>query len=97
MNDMGVLRVRTGELEMFATKIQSSAGELDNILDTLRSRLDAMQWTGGDQAAYHQQRTEWDTAVRELNALLQRIGQTVGLAKQDYVSTETTNANMFRV
>ena len=92
---MDVLKVSPAELESFSGKIQSSAAELDSILDTLRSRLDGMQWSGNDQEAYFQQRTEWDAAVRELNALLQRIGQTVGLAKQDYMSCETSNANLF--
>ncbi|GAA4907284.1 WXG100 family type VII secretion target [Stackebrandtia albiflava] len=92
---MDVLKVSPAELEAFSGKIQSSSAELDSILDTLRARLDAMQWTGGDQAAYFQQRTEWDTAVRDLNMLLNKIGQTVGLAKQDYVSTESANAKMF--
>lgn len=92
---MDVLKVQPAELEAFSSKIQNSSRELDTILDTLRARLDGMQWTGGDQAAYEQQRLEWDNAVRDLNMLLNKIGQTVGLAKQDYVTTEVDNARMF--
>lgn len=92
---MDVIKVSPGELEGFAGKLQSSASELDSILDGLRSRLDAMQWSGGDQQAYEQQRTEWNAAVSDLNQLLNQIGRSVGAAKQDYVSTEGVNARMF--
>jgi WXG100 family type VII secretion target len=92
---MDVIKVSPAELEGFAGKLQTSASELDSILDGLRAKLDAMQWTGSDQQAYETQRTEWNKAVAGLNMLLTEIGKSVGLAKQDYVSTEGVNANMF--
>ncbi|HZE39128.1 MAG TPA: WXG100 family type VII secretion target [Stackebrandtia sp.] len=92
---MDIIKVSPAELEGFASKLQSSSAELDNILDGLRSKLDGMQWSGGDKESYEAQRREWDSAARDLNHLLNQIGRSVGLAKQDYVNTEGVNARMF--
>lgn len=92
---MDVIKVSPAELEGFSGKLQSSASELDSILEGLRSKLDGMQWLGGDKEAYEAQRAQWNSAVTDLNMLLNQIGRTVGTAKQDYVSTEGLNARMF--
>lgn len=92
---MDIIKVSPAELEAFAQKLRTSSTELDGILEGLRAKLDAMQWSGGDKEAYEVQRTQWNNAARDINLLLNDIGRAVSMAKQDYASTEGVNARMF--
>jgi WXG100 family type VII secretion target len=47
-----------------------------------------MDWHGSAREEYWQYQMEWDAAVNELNALLNRIGGTVGQINQNYLDTE---------
>ncbi|CAM3194215.1 WXG100 family type VII secretion target [Stackebrandtia soli] len=95
--DPNVIKVNGVELEGFAARIRNSAGQLDTQLDELRTKLDAIVWTGQDKESYEIQRQQWTIASRDLFALLDRIGNTVHLAKTNYGGTEGTNAKMFMV
>ncbi|GLZ77207.1 hypothetical protein Afil01_20140 [Actinorhabdospora filicis] len=92
---MEIIKVSPGELDSFGLRIKTSSQELQAILDELRGKLDAMNWSGNDQQNYEIQRAEWTRTVTGLNELLNRIGQTVQLAKSNYSGTEGANARMF--
>jgi len=92
---MDNIKASPTQIDMFSSKIKGSAQELQGILDELRSKLDGMQWTGGDKEQYEIQRAEWTKTVMSLNELLGRVGQTVQLAGNNYGNTERTNANLF--
>lgn len=92
---MEIIKVSPAELDGFGMRIKTSSQELQAILDELRGKLDAMAWTGSDQQNYEIQRAEWNRTVMGLNELLNRIGQTVQLANQNYKGTEGANARMF--
>jgi early secretory antigenic target protein ESAT-6 len=84
--------VNYAALENAHAQMQSIARTLEQKLDTLRSGLQRIEWDGQDQTAYHAHQQAWDTAVRDLNQILNEIGAAVGLAKENYLSTEMSNA-----
>jgi WXG100 family type VII secretion target len=86
------IKVNYAALESAHTQMQAIAKRLDERLDTLRSGLQRMEWSGQDAEAYQQQQAAWDAAVRDINAILNEIGTAVGIAKENYLSTEMTNA-----
>jgi ESAT-6 family protein len=86
------IKVNYAALEQAHTQMQAIARHLDEKLDTLRSGLQRIEWEGHDAVAYQQQQAAWDAAVRDINAILNEIGTAVGIAKENYLSTETSNA-----
>jgi len=80
--------VRYDQMDSAALAMKEIANVIDAKLDTLRSALSNMDWQGGAREEYWQYQLEWDAAVNELNALLNRIGATVGQINQNYLDTE---------
>jgi 6 kDa early secretory antigenic target len=89
---MSMIQVNYAALESAHTQMQSIARSIDEKLDSLRARLQRMQWQGADQAAYQEQQAKWDAAVRDMNQILNDIGAAVGIARENYMSTEMSNA-----
>jgi early secretory antigenic target protein ESAT-6 len=86
------IKVNYAALEQAHTQMQAIARHLDEKLDTLRSGLQRLEWSGEDAAAYQAQQAQWDAAVRDINTILGEIGNAVGIAKENYLSTEQSNA-----
>jgi early secretory antigenic target protein ESAT-6 len=82
-------------MESNRQQMQTISAQIDEKLDTLRSRLQQMQWQGGDQQAYEAHQRKWDEAVRDINRLLNDIGQGVGVARQNYMDTEASNTKLW--
>jgi 6 kDa early secretory antigenic target len=89
------IKVDYAALENANTQMRAIARTLDEKLDTLKAGLQKMQWEGSDQAAYHGYQAQWDAAVRDINQILNEIGNAVGIARENYVSTETSNAKLW--
>jgi len=92
---MSEILVNYAALENANSQIQATARSIEEKLDTLRSRLQKMDWQGQDQDAYQQHQNEWDQAVRDLNGILQQIGSAVGTARGNYMTTEANNAKVW--
>ncbi|MEV4479592.1 WXG100 family type VII secretion target [Micromonospora coxensis] len=90
------IKVDYAVLESANQQMQSISKTIDEKLDTLRSMLSKLQWDGEDRAAYEQHQAQWDTAVRDINRILNEIGGAVGVARENYVSTEMSNAAVWR-
>ncbi|MGC4804369.1 WXG100 family type VII secretion target [Micromonospora sp. DT233] len=89
------IKVDYAVLEASNAQMQSISKTIDGKLDTLRQMLSKLQWDGEDRAAYEQHQTQWDTAVRDINKILNEIGGAVGIARENYVSTEMSNSKMW--
>ncbi|SCG64331.1 WXG100 family type VII secretion target [Micromonospora coxensis] len=89
------IKVDYAVLESANQQMQSISKTIDEKLDTLRSMLSKLQWDGEDRAAYEQHQAQWDTAVRDINRILNEIGGAVGVARENYVSTEMSNARVW--
>jgi early secretory antigenic target protein ESAT-6 len=92
---MSLIQVDYAAMEAAYTQMQSIARGMDEKLDTLRSRLQKMEWDGSDREAYQIHQAKWDTAVRDLNQILNDIGSAVGTANENYQNTETSNAGIW--
>jgi WXG100 family type VII secretion target len=92
---MSIIKVDYAVLENAHTQMQSISKTLDSKLDTLRSGLQKMEWEGQDQVAYQQHQAKWDQAVRDLNAVLNEIANAVGVARENYMSTEMSNSKLW--
>ncbi|MEU4379274.1 MULTISPECIES: WXG100 family type VII secretion target [Actinomycetes] len=86
------IKVDYAVLESSNQQMMAISRTIDEKLDTLRSMLSKLQWDGEDRAAYEQHQAQWDAAVRDINKILNDIGGAVGIARENYVSTEMSNA-----
>jgi len=92
---MSTIKVNYAALEAAETQIKSISGSMDEKLAALRGRLQQIVWEGQDQARYQEHQTQWDNAVKDLNAVLAQIGAAVGVANSNYQQTEQSNASMW--
>lgn len=89
------IKVDYAVLENANQQMQTISRTIDEKLDTLRSMLTKLQWDGQDRAAYEQHQAQWDSAVRDINRILNEIGGAVGIARENYVNTEMSNAKVW--
>ncbi|MEW2384791.1 MULTISPECIES: WXG100 family type VII secretion target [Micromonospora] len=89
------IKVDYAVLENANQQMQTISRTIDEKLDTLRSMLSKLQWDGQDRAAYEQHQAQWDSAVRDINRILNEIGGAVGIARENYVNTEMSNAKVW--
>jgi 6 kDa early secretory antigenic target len=89
------IKVDYAVLESSNAQMQSISRTIDEKLDTLRQMLSKLQWDGEDRASYEQHQGQWDSAVRDINKILNDIGGAVGIARENYVSTEMSNSKMW--
>ena len=91
----GPIQVNYAVLESAHTRMQAISRELETKLDTLRSGLQRIEWNGQDRAAYDAHQAEWDRAVRDINKILNDIGGAVGIARENYLTTEMSNSKLW--
>ena len=89
------IRVEHLSLDTARQAIQQISREIDEELDTLRAGLAKLDWQGADRAEYESYQREWDAAVQDINRVLNDIGTGVGMAHQNFVDTEETNARIW--
>ncbi|GAA2709998.1 WXG100 family type VII secretion target [Micromonospora olivasterospora] len=89
------IKVDYAVLESSNQQMQAISRTIDEKLDTLRSMLSKLQWDGQDRAAYEQHQAQWDAAVRDINKILNEIGGAVGIARENYVTTEMSNSKVW--
>jgi WXG100 family type VII secretion target len=81
-----------GEAE-FASVYQS----LQSTLRTLESQLQStlQQWTGAAQEAYYADKQKWDSAAADMAMVVSQLSQVVGVANENFTSTERANTAMW--
>jgi len=89
---MSKVVVNYAQLENAHKKMVDIAASIDEQLDTLRAGLQQLEWDGHDREAYQAHQKAWDNAVQDMNRLLNQIGGAVGVARENYLSTEMGNA-----
>ena len=92
---MSIVKVDYAVLEHANTQMQSISRTLDEKLDTLRQMLSKLQWDGQDRQSYEAHQAQWDRAVRDINQILNDIGRAVGVARENYVTTEMSNSKLW--
>lgn len=83
------------QLEAATAEIATRSGSMTSTLADLRTQLDALDWEGGDKAAYEESKAQWDASFEKINDILEAVGRAVDNAKQRYQDTEAANAARF--
>ncbi|MDG4803301.1 WXG100 family type VII secretion target [Micromonospora sp. WMMD980] len=89
------IKVDYAVLESSNQQMQAISRTLDEKLDTLRAMLTKLEWEGQDRVAYQQHQAQWDAAVRDINKVLNEIGGAVGIARENYMTTEMSNSKVW--
>ncbi|ATO15277.1 WXG100 family type VII secretion target [Micromonospora sp. WMMA2032] len=89
------IKVDYAVLESSNQQMQAISRTIDEKLDTLRSMLSKLEWEGQDRVAYEQHQAQWDAAVRDINKVLNEIGGAVGIARENYMTTEMSNSKVW--
>ncbi|GGR64929.1 MULTISPECIES: WXG100 family type VII secretion target [Micromonospora] len=89
------IKVDYAVLESSNQQMQAISRTIDEKLDTLRSMLTKLEWEGQDRVAYEQHQAQWDAAVRDINKVLNEIGGAVGIARENYMTTEMSNSKVW--
>jgi ESAT-6 family protein len=92
---MTFFQANYAQMESASQRIQGISKAIDSQLDTLRQRLQQLNWSGEDRRAYDQHQAAWDAAVADMNTLLNEIGGGVGIARSNYMTTEMNNAKVW--
>ncbi|GIF14949.1 WXG100 family type VII secretion target [Actinoplanes teichomyceticus] len=92
---MSMIKVNYASLENANSQMTAISRSIDEKLDTLRQMLSKLVWEGKDRAAYEQHQAQWDAAVRDINQILNEIGGAVGVARDNYVTTEMSNSQLW--
>ncbi|MFU8852265.1 WXG100 family type VII secretion target [Micromonospora sp. SL1-18] len=90
------IKVDYAVLESSNQQMQAISRTIDEKLDTLRSMLTKLEWEGQDRVAYQQHQAQWDAAVRDINRVLNDIGTAVGIARENYMTTEMSNSKVWQ-
>ena len=90
-----MIKVDYAVLESSHAQMQTIAKNIDEKLDTLRQGLQRMVWDGNDQQSYQLHQQQWDNAIRDINQILNDIGLAVGMAKENYLTTEMSNSKLW--
>jgi WXG100 family type VII secretion target len=83
------------QLEAATAEISTQSGEMTSTLSDLRTKLEALDWQGADQASYEESKAQWDAAFDKINEILQAVGGAVDNAKIRFQETEAANAARF--
>ena len=89
------IKVDYAVLESSNQQMQAISRVIDEKLDTLRAMLTKLEWEGQDRAAHQQHQAQWDAAVRDINKVLNEIGGAVGIARENYMTTEMSNSKVW--
>ncbi|MGW5053248.1 WXG100 family type VII secretion target [Actinokineospora sp. NPDC004072] len=92
---MGEIKVNFEEVAAASQSLNSTAGQLEGLLQDLKSRLAPIgaSYTGAASEAWQQKQAEWDRAYDDLKQVLSSIGAAVGQAGENYQATEQANAS----
>jgi WXG100 family type VII secretion target len=86
------IRADYPHMEAAVASMREISTVIDSKLDTLRKELQEVKWVGSAEQAWRMHQAEWDSAIAELNNLLNMIAMKVGEARQNYLDTEHTVA-----
>ncbi|RRJ85551.1 WXG100 family type VII secretion target [Gulosibacter macacae] len=88
--DYGVVAAARNNISSGSNKISTT---MDNMENDLRPLVE--QWTGEASSAYHTSKSNWDSALRDMNNVLVQIQGLLGDSAQDFSSTDRSGANRF--
>ncbi|MGW6931286.1 WXG100 family type VII secretion target [Lentzea sp. NPDC054927] len=91
----GEVKVHFAELQNAASSISSSAQQVQQQLEDLKSAISKVtaSYEGAAKEAYDDKQRAWDTAAADLQAVLSSIGIAVRDAAEAYQTAEQANTS----
>ena len=90
------MEVSYPQLQVAIATMKNISQVVDAKLDALRRQLAAIQWEGDAKIAWQIHQADWDSAVYEMNLLLQEMARRVNVAMQNYITTENEVSRTWR-
>ena len=75
--------------------ITKGSQDIQQILDSMQSELQKVQWTGESANAYQVSQRKWSEGMRGLQSVLAAVGHEVRNAMEDYRANESRGAGIF--
>ncbi|MCE1178897.1 MAG: WXG100 family type VII secretion target [Micrococcales bacterium] len=93
----GTIQQDFGQINAAAEDIKTGAKALDDRLNQLEEFLNKERenWTGGASEAYFSARSEWESAIKEMNLLLNQIGSAVQESNEGFQQGERHNTGLW--
>lgn len=90
-------KVVFGALEEGEADLKRAYSQATHTVETLLSQLHSSlsMWSGSAQAAYTQVQQTWNQASSAMNATIASLGNVVGTANTNYMSTENANTQLW--
>lgn len=78
-------------------ELKKTASGMTNETENLERQLGPLfeTWEGDARAAYQTAKGEWDKAEQELRDIIEQLGQAINDVKEGFISTESSNAQLF--
>jgi WXG100 family type VII secretion target len=72
-------------------------GSFEDTLNTLNGQIQSnlAEWSGSAQAAYEEAKRIWNAAANDMSNVLNQLGNVVGVAHDNYVTTEGVNTRLW--
>jgi early secretory antigenic target protein ESAT-6 len=92
------IKVTFGALAAAQSDVSGTASRITGQMEDLRRFLAPMvaSWQGSAAQDYQARQKQWDTAARDLAAVLAQIGVALGAANDNYRQAENANAARWR-
>ena len=97
MSTDGSIQVTFSSLSTAAADCGSTAGQMNQQLDDLKSYLTPLvsSWTGDAAEAYRNLEKQWERSAADLTSVLNQIQKALDAAFQSYVQTEQAAAKLW--
>lgn len=91
------IKVGGAGIDNLVQDMKTGLGAIETRLADMKSDLTPYveQWDGSARQAYREAQVSWDKQIEECRTLLEDVRMAVVQSKEDYLSGETRNTNMW--
>lgn len=91
------IHVHHAGLEQAAQDLHATVRRIDARMNQLEGELGRLRhgWAGNARLAYDTAKTRWDTAIREMQDLLDRTSRAVEQSNSEYLAADARGARSF--
>jgi WXG100 family type VII secretion target len=91
------IKVGGAGIDTLVSDMKTGLGKLEQRLETMKQDLKPYveRWDGSARQAYSQAQRDWDQQIEDCKQLLEDVRQAVIRSKEDYLSGELRNTNMW--
>ena len=90
-------RVLFAAMQQGQADFQRTYAALQAEMEQLESQLNANlgEWAGPARQAYHEAQAQWNTAMANMQSVIQQLGAVIGQANDNYTQAEAHNTSLW--